>query len=83
MCIRDRALAELDGVGNAQKIIDALQPLRDRVGMPPVDFDREYNCLLYTSPFDGVGTASTNSLKSASVLIMRGKPRIDIGGSSG
>ena len=37
------ALAELDGVGNAQKIIDALQPLRDRVGMPPVDFDREYN----------------------------------------
>lgn len=31
------ALAELDGVGNAQKIIDALQPLRDRVGMPPVD----------------------------------------------
>ena len=37
------ALAELDGVGNAQKIIDALQPLRDRVRMPPVDFDREYN----------------------------------------
>ncbi len=32
------ALAELDGVGNAQKIIDALQPLRDRVGMPPVGF---------------------------------------------
>lgn len=37
------ALAELDGVGNAQKIITALQPLRDRVGMPGVDFDREYN----------------------------------------
>ncbi|WP_276879048.1 RagB/SusD family nutrient uptake outer membrane protein [Bacteroides heparinolyticus] len=37
------ALAELDGAGNAQRIIDALQPLRDRVGMPAVDFDREYN----------------------------------------
>lgn len=37
------ALAELDGAANAQKIIDALQPLRDRVGMPSVDFDREYN----------------------------------------
>lgn len=37
------AMAELDGTGNAQKIIAALQPLRDRVGMPPVDFDREYN----------------------------------------
>lgn len=37
------ALAELDGAGNAQKIIAALQPLRDRVGMPTVDFDREYN----------------------------------------
>jgi hypothetical protein len=37
------ALAELDGAGNAQKIIVALQPLRDRVGMPSVDFDREYN----------------------------------------
>lgn len=37
------ALAELDGAGNAQKIIEALQPLRDRVGMPAVDFDREYN----------------------------------------
>lgn len=37
------ALAELDGAGNAQKIISALQPLRDRVGMPAVDFDREYN----------------------------------------
>lgn len=37
------ALAELDGAANAQKIIDALQPLRDRVGMPSVNFDREYN----------------------------------------
>lgn len=37
------ALAELDGAVNAQKIIEALQPLRDRVGMPAVDFDREYN----------------------------------------
>lgn len=37
------ALAELDGAANAQKIITALQPLRDRAGMPAVDFDREYN----------------------------------------
>ena len=37
------ALAELDGKGNADKIINALQPLRDRAGMPAVDFDREYN----------------------------------------
>ena len=37
------ALAELDGAGNAQLIIDAIQPLRDRVGMPAMDFDREYN----------------------------------------
>ena len=37
------ALAELDGAANATKIISALQPLRDRVGMPAVDFDREYN----------------------------------------
>lgn len=37
------ALAELNGANNAQKIIAALQPLRDRVGMPVVDFDREYN----------------------------------------
>lgn len=37
------ALAEQNGAGNAQKIIEALQPLRDRVGMPTVDFDREYN----------------------------------------
>lgn len=37
------ALAELDGAGNASKIIAALKPLRDRVGMPAMDFDREYN----------------------------------------
>jgi hypothetical protein len=37
------ALAELDGVGNAQRIIAVLQPLRNRAGMPAVDFDREYN----------------------------------------
>lgn len=37
------AMAELDGAGNSQKIKDALQPLRDRVGMPGVDFDREFN----------------------------------------
>ncbi len=37
------ALAELDGAGNASLIKDALKPLRDRVGMPGVDFDREYN----------------------------------------
>lgn len=37
------ALAELDGVANAEKIKSALEPLRNRVGMPAVDFDREYN----------------------------------------
>ena len=37
------ALAELDGAANASRIQSALQPLRDRVGMPSVDFDREYN----------------------------------------
>lgn len=37
------ALAEMDGAGNASKIITAVQPLRDRVGMPAMDFDREYN----------------------------------------
>ena len=37
------ALAELDGATNASEIIAALQPLRDRAGMPAVDFDREYN----------------------------------------
>lgn len=40
------ALAELDGAGNQAIIKATLQPLRDRVGMPGVDFDREYN----TSP---------------------------------
>lgn len=37
------ALAELDGAGNASLIIAALKPLRDRVGMPAMDFDREYD----------------------------------------
>lgn len=37
------ALAELDGAGNQALIKNALKPLRDRVGMPGVDFDREYN----------------------------------------
>lgn len=37
------ALAELDGAANASEIINALHPLRDRVDMPDVDFDREYN----------------------------------------
>ncbi|MCM1111279.1 MAG: RagB/SusD family nutrient uptake outer membrane protein [Clostridium sp.] len=37
------ALAELDGAGNSQKIIDAIHPLRERVGMPDMDFDREFN----------------------------------------
>lgn len=37
------ALAELDGAANAQLIVNALKPLRDRVGMPAMDFDREYN----------------------------------------
>lgn len=37
------AMAELDGAGNAQNIISALQPLRDRVGMPAINFDREFN----------------------------------------
>lgn len=37
------ALAELNGAANANKIVDALHPLRERVGMPDVDFDREYN----------------------------------------
>lgn len=37
------ALAELDGAANASAIQNALKPLRDRVGMPGVDFDREYN----------------------------------------
>lgn len=37
------ALAELDGASNAKEIIKTLKPLRDRVGMPAMDFDREYN----------------------------------------
>lgn len=37
------ALAELDGPGNAEEIKLALKPLRDRVGMPGVNFDKEYN----------------------------------------
>ena len=37
------ALAELNGAQYASEIIAALQPLRDRAGMPAVDFDREYN----------------------------------------
>lgn len=37
------ALAELDGASNAAAIISAIQPLRDRAGMPALDFDREYN----------------------------------------
>lgn len=37
------ALAELDGANNAGEIQNALKPLRDRVNMPGVDFDREYN----------------------------------------
>ena len=37
------ALAELDGARHADKIKASLEPLRNRVGMPAVDFDREYN----------------------------------------
>lgn len=37
------ALAEQNGAANAHKIVQALQPLRDRAGMPAVDFDREFN----------------------------------------
>lgn len=37
------ALAELGGAANSSEIIRAVQPLRDRVGMPSMDFDREYN----------------------------------------
>lgn len=37
------ALAELDGAGNAQEIINTLKPLRDRIGMPAMNFDREFN----------------------------------------
>lgn len=37
------ALAELNGAANAEAIKNAIHPLRERVGMPDVDFDREYN----------------------------------------
>lgn len=37
------ALAELDGAANAAKIVQLVSPLRKRVGMPDMDFDREYN----------------------------------------
>lgn len=37
------ALAELEGASAQEKITKALQPLRDRVGMPGIDFQREYN----------------------------------------
>ena len=37
------ALAELDGAANANEIREALSPLRKRVGMPDIDFDREFN----------------------------------------
>lgn len=37
------ALAESDGAANAAEIVSALHPLRERAGMPDVDFDREYN----------------------------------------
>ena len=37
------ALAELDGAANAAKIVELMSPLRKRVGMPDMDFDREYN----------------------------------------
>lgn len=37
------ALAELDGARYATEISKALLPLRERVGMPAMDFDREYN----------------------------------------
>lgn len=47
------ALAELGGAAHAQEIIDALQPLRARAGMPAVDFDREYNTAA-GYPFSGL-----------------------------
>ena len=37
------ALAELGGAANASRIESALNQLRDRVDMPHVDFNREYN----------------------------------------
>lgn len=43
LLIYAEALAELDGAGNSNEIKLTLLPLRDRVGMPEIDFDREYN----------------------------------------
>lgn len=37
------ALAEQNGAANATKIKEILHPLRERAGMPDMDFDREYN----------------------------------------
>ncbi len=37
------ALAELNGAANANAIKEAIHPLRARVGMPDIDFDREFN----------------------------------------
>lgn len=37
------ALAEQNGAANAMKIKEVLHPLRERAGMPDMDFDREYN----------------------------------------
>ena len=37
------ALAEQNGAANATKIKEVLHPLRERAGMPDMDFDREYN----------------------------------------
>lgn len=37
------ALAELNGAANSAAIIAAIHPLRARVGMPDMDFDREFN----------------------------------------
>lgn len=37
------AVAELEGAAAQDKIAKTLKPLRDRVGMPGIDFQREYN----------------------------------------
>lgn len=37
------ALAEIDGSRYASEISKSLYPLRERVGMPAIDFDREFN----------------------------------------
>lgn len=47
------ALAELEGAAAQSMIATALQPLRDRVGMPAVDFAREYNTSA-TYPFNNL-----------------------------